>query len=204
MRFRRPSHSTVAAYLALFVALGGTSYALREVGSRNVTNNSLRSRDLRDNHAVTGRDVRDNRLTGEDIRERTLDATDLASVGHGLGTCDPAPTTFVQCASASIDLAQPSRTLVIAAGGFYSEGGPAESTCEVRIDGQPAGATTPGEVSTDNTDAGATDGFTVSAISGVLPSGQHSVSLACDQVAGDARISRPTVAAIAVGTRRGD
>jgi hypothetical protein len=46
MRRRRPSHATVVAYLALFVALGGTSYAAIRVTGRNVVDGSLELRDL--------------------------------------------------------------------------------------------------------------------------------------------------------------
>lgn len=43
---RSPSHSTVVAYLALFLALGGTSYAALEISGRNVKDRSLGVRDL--------------------------------------------------------------------------------------------------------------------------------------------------------------
>ena len=33
MKFRVPSHATVVAYLALFVAIGGSAYAVSKVGS---------------------------------------------------------------------------------------------------------------------------------------------------------------------------
>jgi hypothetical protein len=49
------------AYLALFVALGGTSYAAVTVTGRTVKNNTL-----------TGIDVRNNSLTTNDIRDRSL------------------------------------------------------------------------------------------------------------------------------------
>lgn len=38
----RPTHTTVVAYLALFVALGGSSYAAVRIGSRQIINNSVR------------------------------------------------------------------------------------------------------------------------------------------------------------------
>ena len=41
------SYSNLTATAALFVALGGTSYALVNVGSDDVVDNSLRSADLR-------------------------------------------------------------------------------------------------------------------------------------------------------------
>jgi hypothetical protein len=48
MRFRRPSPATAISCLALFVALGGTSYAAITVTSKNVKNNSLTSDDVKD------------------------------------------------------------------------------------------------------------------------------------------------------------
>ena len=62
----RVTYANVVATLALFLALGGTSYAVLHVGSRDVVDNSLRSRD-----------VRNNTLRSRDIRERTLRARDL-------------------------------------------------------------------------------------------------------------------------------
>jgi hypothetical protein len=69
------SYSNVIATVALFVALGGSSYAVLSVDSRNVVNNSLRSAD-----------VRNNSLRSRDIRDRTLRARDfgLDAVGGGV------------------------------------------------------------------------------------------------------------------------
>src|SRR3954453_19038115 len=57
------SYANVVASLALFIALGGSAYAIGAgtIGTREVRDNSLRSRD-----------VRTNTLTGRDIDERTL------------------------------------------------------------------------------------------------------------------------------------
>ena len=46
---KRLSYSNVTATLALFIALGGTSYAVIRVDSGDVVDNTLRSADLRDN-----------------------------------------------------------------------------------------------------------------------------------------------------------
>ena len=54
---RRPSHSTIVAYLALFVALGGTA-AVALPGS-----NSVDSGDIK-NNAVKGKDVNERSLKG--------------------------------------------------------------------------------------------------------------------------------------------
>jgi hypothetical protein len=73
----------LVALLALFVALGGSSYAAIKIGSRDIrtgavgtraiANNAIRSADIR-NGVVTGRDVRDNSLTNADIDNSTLRA----------------------------------------------------------------------------------------------------------------------------------
>jgi hypothetical protein len=57
LRSYRPSHAVVVAYLALFVALGGSSYAAITITGKNVKNSSL-----------TGKDVKNNSLTGSDVK----------------------------------------------------------------------------------------------------------------------------------------
>jgi hypothetical protein len=71
-RFRsHVSYANVTATLALFVALGGTSYAVLKVGSDDVVDNSLRSRDVR-NKTLRSRDVRDGTLRGRDLRRNGI------------------------------------------------------------------------------------------------------------------------------------
>jgi hypothetical protein len=65
------SYANVTATAALFVALGGTSYALISVDSDNVVNNSLRSSDLR-NNSVRSRDIRDRTVLARDVRRNSL------------------------------------------------------------------------------------------------------------------------------------
>jgi hypothetical protein len=63
----RPSHATVVAYLALFVALGGSSYAAAiKVTGKNVKDSSL-----------TGKDIKNSSLTTSDVRNRSLLAKDF-------------------------------------------------------------------------------------------------------------------------------
>jgi hypothetical protein len=61
----------VVAYVALFVALGGSSYAALRIGSKQIVNNGVRSADIRNND-VRGRDIRNDTITGADIRESSL------------------------------------------------------------------------------------------------------------------------------------
>lgn len=80
---RRPSPAMVVALIALFVALGGSSYAAVKirsrdigtgaVGTRAIANNSIRSADVR-NGVVTGTDVKNDSLNNADIDNSTLRA----------------------------------------------------------------------------------------------------------------------------------
>lgn len=52
----RVTFSNVIALCALFVALGGTSYAVTKVGSKQIRNNSVRSVDIK-NRTIKSRDI---------------------------------------------------------------------------------------------------------------------------------------------------
>ncbi|HEX2414520.1 MAG TPA: hypothetical protein VHJ37_04820 [Thermoleophilaceae bacterium] len=100
----RLSFANLTALLALFVALGGSSYAAVRVGSEEITNNSVRSQDLRNNDVrgrdirkgtvrgtdihdgdLKGRDVRDNTIGGKDVKESSLDTVPRAVDAQMLG-----------------------------------------------------------------------------------------------------------------------
>jgi hypothetical protein len=74
----RLTYANVVASIALFIALGGTSYAVAtgSIDSREIKNNSVRGADVR-NSSLTGADVRNNRLTGADIRNDRLTGADV-------------------------------------------------------------------------------------------------------------------------------
>ena len=63
---RHLSYANVTGTLALFLALGGTSYAALTITSTNVKNNSL-----------TGADVRNSSLTSADIKNFSLRSADF-------------------------------------------------------------------------------------------------------------------------------
>lgn len=65
------SYANVTASLALFLTLGGTSYAVLHVGSNDVADNSLRSRDIR-NGTLLSRDLRDRTIRGRDVHQDGL------------------------------------------------------------------------------------------------------------------------------------
>jgi hypothetical protein len=75
------TYANVTSTVALFLALGGVSYAAISVGTAQIRNNSVRSQDLRNNNirskdirnrTIVGRDVLTNALGGLQINENTL------------------------------------------------------------------------------------------------------------------------------------
>lgn len=76
---RHLSYTNVAATIALFVALGGTSYAAATLTGADVRNGTVTGADIR-NGSVTGRDVDNGKLTGSDIRSGSLTSSDLGTL----------------------------------------------------------------------------------------------------------------------------
>ena len=68
-KFRsRLTFANVVSVIALFVALGGSSYAALTITGRNVPRNALTGADIKN---LTGADVRNNSLDGRDVRNLT-------------------------------------------------------------------------------------------------------------------------------------
>jgi hypothetical protein len=65
------SYANVMATVAVFVALGGSSYAAIKVGSKQIVNNSIRSKDIR-NDQVRSSDVRNGSLLSKDFKAGQL------------------------------------------------------------------------------------------------------------------------------------
>ena len=70
----RLTYANVMATVALFVALGGSSYAALRITSKNVPRNALTGADIKN---LTGKDVRNNRLTGADVTK--LSSRDISN-----------------------------------------------------------------------------------------------------------------------------
>ena len=94
---RRPSPAMGVALISLFVSLGGVSYGLAtgSIDSREIKNNTIRSKDVRNNavhgstdlrnNSVRGRDIRNQTITGGDVNEPTLGKVPLASRADSAG-----------------------------------------------------------------------------------------------------------------------
>ncbi len=69
----RLSYANVVATLALFIALGGSSYAAVKITGKNVKDGSLTGQDIK-NSSVTSRDVKNRSLLARDFRAGQLPA----------------------------------------------------------------------------------------------------------------------------------
>jgi hypothetical protein len=83
------SYSNVIATLALFVALGGSAYAISKnsVKSKHIEKGQVKSSDLKDDGAKS-KDVKDENLTGDDIADGSLgsaEVTDESLTGDDVG-----------------------------------------------------------------------------------------------------------------------
>ena len=83
LRNRRPSHATVVAYLALFVALSGTALAVdgplagqNTVGSEDIINSEVRTGDIGDAE-VSGNDLAPDAVGSGKIVDRQVKNADL-------------------------------------------------------------------------------------------------------------------------------
>ena len=81
---QRLTYANVMATVAVFIALGGSSYAALQIDSGDIANNSVRSVDVR-NRTLSDRDVKRNGLTGRSIRESRLGRVPQAREADRLG-----------------------------------------------------------------------------------------------------------------------
>jgi hypothetical protein len=74
-----PSPSMVVACAALFVSLGGVSYAVATIDSADIVNGSIRNRDFKDG-TLRGQEAKPDGFGANAIKEQSLDATKLKQV----------------------------------------------------------------------------------------------------------------------------
>jgi hypothetical protein len=92
LRSHRPSHTTIVAYLALFIAVGGgTAFAVvgaNQVNSASIIDGQVKNADIGANQIGPGKIV-DNSLTGADINTSTLGTVPSATNATNLGGKPP-------------------------------------------------------------------------------------------------------------------
>ena len=173
-----PSHTTVVAYLALFVAIGGSAYAVSKIGSPQIKN-----------HSIRGKDVAANTLGGRQVDEARLEGP-VAIGDEQSGACDPMPGGApIDCIALEITLRRKGAIVVIASASKLAGG---SGICAMALDG----SASIGEV----LDAPTRDGFALTKVTPPVGAGTHSVALRCTESGSDFRIDSPTIAAVAVNS----
>jgi hypothetical protein len=75
-KLTRHLRGNAVAYLALFIALGGTSYAASQLTGDDIRNSSLTGADIASS-SVKGGDIVNSSLAGRDVKDGTLTKEDL-------------------------------------------------------------------------------------------------------------------------------
>lgn len=180
----RPSHATVVAYLALLVALGGSSYAAVQAGRNTVTSKSIKNGQVKKKDLATGA------VSSAKVLDKSVGGTDLAPGavvgigGAGIGSFPTEPpatpgANTAQQAQTTLTTSEPSKLIVMGTaspGLTCTAAGSCGITMGLYVDAQPlqgsGGAVSAGPSGA----AGRT--LTLLGTSGTVPAGQHQVLLA--------------------------
>ena len=73
----RPAPASVISLLALFIALGSTSYAAVVLTGKNIKNGTITSKDIKSS-TLTGRQIKNGSLTGSDLKTGSVTGKQVA------------------------------------------------------------------------------------------------------------------------------
>ncbi len=83
LRVRRPSPALVLAFIALLATLGGTAWAAKKIGTKQIKANSITTGKIKKN-AVTTAKIKGNAVTGAKVKESSLGTVPSAQVANTL------------------------------------------------------------------------------------------------------------------------
>ena len=224
-RRRRPSAAFIISCLALFMAMGGVSYgfAAGSIDSKEIKNNDVRGKDVREGTLNGSRMSRSNSLKGGDIDESSLgklplaaSADNAATVG-GVGAdaltigrgstpndCEPGGAS-IKCAMLTLDVPRPGRALVMIGGQWNSDEVAGTLGSRGLLDPPQQRRLLPPATS-EGTTSDQTDDNQEQAIAAqpvvtdVLQPGSHEFALACDDAVGDMDFTNTRIAAVLLGS----
>ena len=76
LKLRRPSHTTVVAYLCLFLLLSGGAYAAQKIGSGQLKKNAVTTSKFK-NGAVTTKKFKNGAVNGAKVADGSISAVDV-------------------------------------------------------------------------------------------------------------------------------
>jgi hypothetical protein len=208
--------------------IGSAAIIDNSLKSKDVRNNDLRGKDVRGN-TLKGADIDESSLgkvpsaanadsaanaTNADTATNATNAQNADTVG-GIGPdtltigrsvldgCEPG-AAFQSCASVVLPMPRPGRVLVTSGGQWNSDGAAFTSVrgeCRIHRNGNPVTLPThEGSVAhlTDNDQEQALAGITI--VTGVLPAGNHTFSVACRQLVGDMDFTDVRLSTVLLGS----
>jgi hypothetical protein len=119
MRIPRPTYAGVTATVALFVALGGSSYAAITISGSSIRNGTVTTADVKDG-SLRARDVKNGTLTAADVKNGSLLAADFKAGELPAGPAGPAGpqgATGPQGPAGATNVVARSEDVTVAAGG---------------------------------------------------------------------------------------
>jgi hypothetical protein len=222
-RRRRPSAAFIISCLALFMAMGGASYAFAagSIGSKEIKNDDIRGKDVRQ-HTLTGDDVKGNSLGGGAVRESSLGkvpqaasadnaatvggvAPDALTIGRGStpNDCEPGGAP-IKCATLTLDVPRPGRALVMIGGQWNSDevaGTSVRGVCSILHNNVELSPATSEGTTSDQTDDNQEQAIAAQpVVTDVLQPGSHEFALACDDAVGDMDFTNTRIAAVLLGS----
>lgn len=144
LRGKRPSPALVISILALFVALGGSAYAAKKIGTKEIKANAITTGKIKKN-AVTTSKIKKEAVTGAKIKESSLGAVPNATHATSADNATTA-TNWSRYSTSGLKKANLGQTIPLGSvGPFTIEGvctdiGSNEFQAQVRISTSAAGS----------------------------------------------------------------
>ncbi len=203
LRGSKPSPAMVVSIIALVLALAGSAAAgiatisvlskKEKKQTRNIAKDEIKK-------AAPGLSVANaqnaNALGGVGLNSVVTGAS------QSLGGCDPSSTTFVSCASVTLDLPRAGRVLGWADLQWHSDSAaPTRAECQMRVDDASIGhGMLFGESVTANTSALHERGVGGNFITTNLTAGPHTFSVNCNEPDSDIDIDQAAISVLLLGT----
>jgi hypothetical protein len=206
LRGSKPSPAMVVSIIALVLALAGSAAA-------GIATISVLSKKEKKQTRNIAKDEIKKAAPGLSVANATnaQNASALSGVGlnsvvtgasESLGGCDPSSTTFVSCASVTLDLPRAGRVLGWADLQWHTDGSvPSRAECQMRVDDVAVGhGMFFGEAVTINTSALHERGVGGNFITTNLTAGPHTFSVNCNEPDSDIDIDQAAISVLLVGT----
>lgn len=115
---KRPSPALVISVIALFVALGGSAYAAKKIGSKEIKANAITTGKIKKN-AITTAKIKSNAVTGAKINEGTLGTVPSATNAVNATNAETAKN-FSRYYTSGLKKASVGQQVPIASNGLFS------------------------------------------------------------------------------------